>query len=289
MTLPDLRGPLRVTVGLHRHVLWAALAVVLLAAIALPAGRWYVQSLAEDLAATGCKVENTVPGCGIQVCGFLSRSLYVNKMFSFVALAVSALLPLLLGVFVAGPLIGREFEAGTYRLQWTQSVSPARWLAAKLAVPVAAVLLVLPAFVLLAAWIRRGTLDTWYPIQWYDLPVYGVIGPVAVGYALLGIAAGALAGLLIGRTVPAMAAAMTAVGIVGAVVVLLRPRLWPALDGPPRGGDNWDFSGPVDRIGIRYHPESHFWPLQLVESSILLTLAAAAIVTTFALLRRRHR
>ncbi len=118
-------------------------------------------------------------GCGIQVRGFLSRSLYVQKMFHFVALAVSVL-PLLLSAFVAGPLIGREFESGTYRLQWTQSVSPARWLAAKLAVPVAAVLLVLPAFVLLAAWIRRGTLDTWYPIQWYDLPVYGAIGPVAV-------------------------------------------------------------------------------------------------------------
>ncbi|WP_406179442.1 hypothetical protein [Streptomyces sp. NBC_01006] len=79
MTLPDLRGPLRVTIGLHRHVLWAALALVLLAAIALPAGRWYVQSLAEDLAATGCKVEHTVRGCGIQARGFLSRSLYVTK------------------------------------------------------------------------------------------------------------------------------------------------------------------------------------------------------------------
>ncbi len=82
---------------------------------------------------------------------------------------------------------------------------------------------------------------------------------------------------------------MTAIGIVWAVIGLLRPRLWPALDGPPRGGYNWDLSGPVDRIGIRYHPESHFWPLQLVESALLLTLAAAAIVAAFALLRRRHR
>ncbi|MCX5409725.1 hypothetical protein OHA37_38445 [Streptomyces sp. NBC_00335] len=288
MTLPVLRGPVRVTVGLHRHVLWISLALVLFAAIALPAGRWYVQSLTEDLAATGCKVENTVSGCGIQVRGFLSRSLYFQKMFHFVAFAVSAL-PLLLGAFVAGPLIGREFESGTYRLQWTQSVSPARWLAAKLAVPAAAVLLVLPAFVLLASWIRRGTLDTWYPTQWYDLPVYGVIGPVGVGYALLGIAVGALAGLLIGRTVPAMAAAVTATGIIWAVVSLFRSRLWPALDGTPRGWDNWRFSDSVDRIGFRYHPESHFWPLQLVESAILLTLAAAVISAAFALLRRRHR
>ncbi|MCY0945824.1 hypothetical protein [Streptomyces antarcticus] len=289
MTLADLRGPLRITVGLHRRVLCAGLALVLLAAIALPAGRWYVQSLTEDLAATGCRVENTVSGCGIEVRGFLSRSLYVAKMFSYVALGVSGLLPLLLGAFVAGPLIGREFESGTYRLQWTQSVSPARWLAARLAVPAAAVLLVLPAFALLAAWIRRGTADTWYPVQWYEVPVYGTIGPVAVGSALLGIAVGALAGLLIGRTVPAMAATVAAVGIVGAAIVLLRPLFWPALDGPAPGGENWVLSDQAERTGSRYHPESHFWPLQLVESAILLALAAAATVAAFALLRRRHR
>lgn len=288
MTLLDLRGPLRVNIGLHRHVLWAALALVLLAAMALPAGRWYVQALAEELAATGCKVENTVPGCGIQVRGFLSRSLYVNKMFGIVGLAMGVL-PLLLGAFVAGPLIGREFESGTYRLQWTQSVSPARWLAAKLAVPVAAVFLLLPPFVLLAAWIRRGTLDTWYPVQWYELPVYQLIGPVAVGYALLGIAVGALAGLLIGRTVPAMASAVIAVGTVGATLTLLRPRLWPALDEPRRASGIWEVSAAADGSAPRYHPESHFWPLQLIESTILLTLAAAATVAAFALLRRRHR
>ncbi|MFF1560533.1 hypothetical protein [Streptomyces sp. NPDC058279] len=287
MTLLDLRGPLRVNIGLHRHVLWAAFALVLLAAIALPAGRWYVQSLTADLAATGCKVENTVHGCGIQVRGFLSRSLYVNKMFSYIGMAVGVL-PLLLAAFVAGPLIGREFESGTYRLQWTQSVSPARWLAAKLAVPVGAVLLVLPAFVLLAAWIRRGSLDTWYPVPWDDLPVYQMIGPVAVGYALLGIAGGALAGLLTGRTVPAMASAVSAVGAVEAMLILLRPRLWPALDGHPRGGGIWDVSAAGGSVPL-YHPESHFWPLQLVESTILLTLTAAATLAAFALLRRRHR
>ncbi|MFI8449950.1 hypothetical protein [Streptomyces erythrochromogenes] len=286
MTLSDLRGSVLVTVRLHRHVLWAALAVLLLVALALPTGRWYVQSLADDLAATGCEVERTVPGCGIQVRGFLSRSLYFQKVFHFFALAVTAL-PLLLAAFVAGPLVGRELESGTYRLQWSQSVSPARWLAARLAVPVAAVLLLLPAFVVLAAWIRRGTLDTWYPVHWYVFPFYAAIGPVSVAYALLGIAVGALAGLAVGRTVPAIAAAMAVVGTVGVALTLLRPRLWPAVDVPDRGGNTWDFSGPVDRIGIRHHPESHFWPLQLVESAILLTLAAAAIVTAFALLRRR--
>ncbi|MFD5422039.1 hypothetical protein ACFWJT_28960 [Streptomyces sp. NPDC127069] len=286
--LHGLRGPVRVTIGLHRRTLWAAFAVVLLAALALPAGRWYVQSLSEDLAAAGCEVRHTVPGCGIQVRGFLSRSLYVARMFTYTGLAVTAL-PMLLAAFVAGPLIGRELESHTHRLQWTQSVSPARWLAAKLAVPVTAVILVLPAFVLLAAWIRRGSLDTWYPIPWYTAPVYGVIGPVAVGYAFLGIAIGAVAGLLVGRTLPAMAAAVTATGVLVATLALVRPRLWPSLSGTKGDGSPWQLSGPADPGRPRYHPEAHFWPLQLVESGILLLLAAAATTAAFALLRRRHR
>ncbi|MCB5169157.1 hypothetical protein LG634_30660 [Streptomyces bambusae] len=287
MTLLDLRGPVHVTVGLHRRALWAALVLVLLAASALPAGRWYVQYLAEDLAASGCRVEHTVQGCGIPVRGFLSRSLYVKKAFHLIALAVSAL-PLLLGAFVAGPLTGRELESGTYRLQWTLSSGPAQWLAARLAVPAAAALLVLPAFAAVAAWFRRGTLDTWYPVEWYAAPVYAAVGPVAVAGALLGIAVGALAGLLIGRTVPAMAAAVTAVGIVQATAVLLRPRLWPAADGPAPGAGSWEFTGTVDRLAARHHPPSHFWPLQLVESAVLLALAAAAVGAAFAVLRRRH-
>lgn len=65
---------------------------------------------------------------------------------------------------------------------------------------------------------------------------------------------------------------------------MIRPWFWPTLDGPARGGEG-DISGPVEFIGTRYHPESHFWPLQLVESALVLTLAAAAIVSAFALLR----
>lgn len=37
--------------------------------------------------------------------------------------------------WAGGALIGRELESGTARLAWTQSVTPLRWLAAKLAVP----------------------------------------------------------------------------------------------------------------------------------------------------------
>ncbi|MFD4142619.1 MULTISPECIES: hypothetical protein [unclassified Streptomyces] len=36
------------------------------------------------------------------------------------------------------------------------------------------------------------------------------------------------------------------------------------------------------------HPTSHFWPLQLVETGIVLTLTAALTTAAFVVLRRRH-
>ncbi|NUS28437.1 MAG: ABC transporter permease, partial [Streptomyces sp.] len=36
-----------------------------------------------------------------------------------------------------------------------------------------------------------------------------------------------------------------------------------------------------------YHPASHFWPLQLIETGILLAVAAAATIAAFLMLRRR--
>lgn len=50
-------------------------------------------------------------------------------------------LPALIGVFVGAPLIARELESGTHTLVWTQSVSRTRWLAVRLALPLAAVLI----------------------------------------------------------------------------------------------------------------------------------------------------
>jgi len=42
--------------------------------------------------------------------------------------------PALIGAFWGAPTIAREFEAGTHRLVWAQSISRTRWLAVKLAV-----------------------------------------------------------------------------------------------------------------------------------------------------------
>jgi len=49
------------------------------------------------------------------------------------------LLPGVVGVFAAAPLLPREFEQRTHALAWTQSITRRRWLVAKLVLLGAAV------------------------------------------------------------------------------------------------------------------------------------------------------
>ena len=42
--------------------------------------------------------------------------------------------PLLVGLFWGAPVLAREFERGTHRLAWTQSVPRRAWLVVKLGV-----------------------------------------------------------------------------------------------------------------------------------------------------------
>ncbi|MEE4489219.1 hypothetical protein [Streptomyces sp. BE230] len=322
MSTLALRGPARIVVRQHRLVLWTTGALAL-AGIALMAGAWWWTSRTGDaFAGTGCSVEHTVRGCGIDVRHFLSVELHFSRLVRYAGV-VMMVLPALIGVFVAGPMIGRELEDGTYRLSWSQSVTPARWLAAKLAVPAVLTLAGVSVLSAVFAWARSRTSGTHYPAPWFEWEVYGAMGPAPVGYALLCLALGALAGLLIRRALPAMAVTVVAYSAVAVVLNSVRHGLWPLrTDTVPLGseirypsvaadvavgwvtGDGTRLSGTtcteaadtaacLVRHGataryIDYHPASHFWPLQLVETGILLVLAAAAVALAFRVLRHRH-
>jgi ABC-type transport system involved in multi-copper enzyme maturation permease subunit len=133
-------------------------------------------------------------------------------------------LPALLGAFWGAPLITRELEAGTYRLAWTQSVTRTRWLAVKvgsLAVAGAAVCGLLS--LMLTRWssvsVNQGRLQP---------AMFAERGIVPIGYAVFALAVGVVAGLLIRRTVPAMAATLLVfLGTRMAVQFGLRPHLAP--------------------------------------------------------------
>jgi hypothetical protein len=112
--------------------------------------------------------------------------------------------PGLLGVFWGAPLVAGELESGSFRLAWTQDVSRTRWLTRRLAVSGLAA----AAVAGLTSW-----LVTWWagPLDRAGLDRFGSFdarGVVPVGYAVFAFALGVLAGVLLLRTVPAMAATL---------------------------------------------------------------------------------
>ncbi|MFD6693435.1 ABC transporter permease subunit [Micromonospora aurantiaca (nom. illeg.)] len=137
-----------------------------------------------------------------------------------------ALVPALIGAFWGAPLVARELEQGTHRLVWNQSVPRRRWLAVKLAVLSAAAALVAGVLGALLTWaaspVDRVAGDR------FSTVLFGARGVAPVGYAVFGLVLGGVAGLLLRRTLPAMAVVFLAVVVVQlAVPNLLRPHYLP--------------------------------------------------------------
>lgn len=267
--------------------------------------------------------EYSEAGCGTTTSGF-DCDMYGTAFQRYdnivgVSSGLLTLVPLLTAAWAASALIGRELENGTARLAWTQSVSPARWLAAKLAVP--AVLLVSGMLVLTLLhrllWSADRPLElamvSW---DWHEGTIFEANGTLATSYALLGLTVGLLAGLLQRRALPALGTAVVGLALLTTVLGTVRPYLWPLKtltdkhEYPPYIGMVVD-EGALTSTGARvadpicvhnakclaehdivgfyrdYHPSSHFWPLQLVETGIVLAVTALAVLIAFQLLKRR--
>ena len=239
---------------------------------------------------------------------------WIGLLISYAFLAVAA--------FAGAALIGRELENGTAHLAWTQGISPTRWLTAKLAVPA----LVLTAGATLLVLVYRWA---WDPNQdlidnaWMSDNSFLSRGPATVAYCLCALAVGAVTGLLLRRTLPALAVSVTATGLLGFVLGQHRDSFWPAvtitspMGEPDYPANAWDLEGGalihghptpnvqywlcdgtadrtqqcLDRLGVTgyyttYHPESHYWPLHLVETGIVLAVAVLATAAAFWLVRR---
>jgi ABC-type transport system involved in multi-copper enzyme maturation permease subunit len=199
-----------------------------------------------------------LPGCQAKHSCANAIGLFTNALrgsvYQFVyylALGVIYLTPALIGAFWGAPLVAREFETGTLRLAWNQSISRTRWLLAKV------------AMLGLAAMAMAGLLSLMF--YWWSQPAYkaaiyarpnsglsitrlsplmfGTNGIAPIGYAAFAFAVGLLAGVLIKRTLPAMAVALVVLGFVLlAWPNWVRPHLIPpvhstvALRGPAIAG-----------------------------------------------------
>jgi hypothetical protein len=259
-------------------------------------------------------------GCGPLVDQFedhyFGLALYLPRILEF--------LPALVGAFVGGPLLAREYETGTFRFAWTQGTGRVRWLLSRLAFLGLALVAIAVAFTLLYTW--------WYrpfePIEGrlQSGQAFEIEGVVFAARTLFAFCLGAFAGAVTRRTVPAIAATLIGwVAVVAPTVIALRqhyraPLVAQVADTTIAGTDwslvQWmeDPSGQrlsstqIDALARTifnqganpqqwfpehgytlwhsYQPASRFWPFQLVEAGWVTALALLLAAATVYLVRR---
>jgi hypothetical protein len=199
-------------------VILAAAAVVLVVNSRLIAGAW------SDSGAGSCPATGDCAGLD----GFekLTDTGPTITMF-ILGTALLYLVPPLVGVFWGAPLVARELETGTHRLVWNQSVTRDRWLAVKLGVLCGASM-VFAGLLSLGVWWSSYRLDENVLSRVGPL-LFGARGVVPVGYAAFAFVLGVTAGIVIRRTVPAMAATLGVyLAAIGAMTLWGRAHLIPA-------------------------------------------------------------
>jgi hypothetical protein len=111
------------------------------------------------------------------------------------------MVPLLIGILAAAPIV-LEFEQGTHRLAWTQTVTRRRWLATRLAFALGIAVAAGLGFSLLMTWWRgpfdqlNGRLDT---------NAFDVEGVVPIAYTVFAASVVLATGTILRRTLPAVA------------------------------------------------------------------------------------
>ena len=198
----------------RQHRNQAALAAIVLGVLAI------------ILAVTGVHMASTyhsaLRACGATgTCDSVGDSLFNGDGAVIDLVNFTVVVPLILGLFWGAPLVAREIEDGTHTLIWTQSVTRRHWLAGKTVALLCATALFGGVLAVSVTWWSR-TIDLSQHNRFNKFDVQGVV-PVA--YAIFGAALGLAAGVVIRRTLSALAATLAI--IVGLRIVIanyLRPH-----------------------------------------------------------------
>jgi len=157
------------------------------------------------------------------------------------------LAPALIGAFAGAPVLARELETGTYRYAWTQGFGRERWTIAKLALLAVAVTAAAGAFSQVFVWFFQPFLAQ-EDLTVFSATVFATHGIAFAAWTLVAFAIGTLAGMLIRRIVPAMAATLAAyTGLALATWLFLREHYPLALvtSNPNIGGiDSFNVNNP---------------------------------------------
>jgi len=276
--------------------------LALLAALLVPTGIQMANAYHHDGLAA-CLATSPNPACANAIGGFRQRFqslLDLGNWFNLV--------PGLIGVLLAAPFI-LDLEHGTYRLAWTQSITRKRWLLGKIGMPVGAALVAAAAMIVLFTWWRSSSIHLDGRL---DSGNYDFTGTVVIGYTLFALALALALGAIWKRAAASIAVAFIAYfaarifvdikvrdHLVAPLKLIYKGSQHPSvlanahivsmhgdLNGRRVIGDGGFFFGStkfaaprLDNIvfHVVYHPQSHFWPLQLTETGLFVGLAVVLI------------
>ncbi len=214
--------------------------------------------------------------------------------------------PLAAGIFWGAPLLSREFERNTHQLAWTQSITRIRWLSVKFTVlAVCAALAGLASGQMFGAWLRifPGKFETFA-----ETSFFGAVGAAPVAWWLFAFVLGTAAGVVVRKTMPAVAITVGVFLAASIAFLLLRPyyaepvrtigndqatldglivqagrvapdgREFSLLDDIPGCPQSSGKTTCVEAAGYRdftvYQPADRFWRFQWTEAGILLAATA---------------
>jgi hypothetical protein len=304
----------------HRLQLMGMGALLALGTLAALVSSLSIRAAYHRHALSSCLPPTSRSGCDLIVSHFQSQFAAAGPVTRYLAV-----LPALAALFVGAPLLAREFEHGTHRLAWTQSITRQRWLFSKTLVLSAATLVCAAAASALTMWWR-------HPFDALEgrigPPAFDVEGLVVPAYAVFALAVGILSGLLLRRTIPAMTVALAAFAAVRlGVAKLLRPHFLSPLHQtgagivrPPLPRD-WilhdalitstgrrvtalsqdnaivhaqkaQLDAKVYMVGlgwrrvVTFQPDDRFWAFQAIEAGVFLALALVTVAAALWLVRR---
>ena len=307
----------------RQHRLQLLIGTGLLAALALAAlsTGLPIRNAYHREALSSCLPPATQSGCDIIVRHFQSEFGNGVRVAQFLIL-----LPALVGAFIGAPLLARELEHGTYRFAWTQSVTRRRWLLSKTTLLGVAVVVLAVAAAALVMWWRNPFDNVQGRMSPSGFDIEGLVVPAYALFALaLGVLAGAAFRRSIPAVSAALIAFFGLRLAVSQLLRphYLAPlhETAPGLTSTGHARD-WVLSnGLVDAVGrhissgredlailhsqnagvdaqeylvslgwrrsISFQPADRFWTFQLIEAGIFVGRAAAMVLVTIWLLRRR--
>jgi ABC-type transport system involved in multi-copper enzyme maturation permease subunit len=201
-----------------------ALAAVVVVAVAYGTTGSHLAHVYNSSGLRGC---GSGPHCESLTATFIKaiKADQVYPALFFAGILILIVLPAVVGAFWGAPLVARELEAGTYRLAWNQDVTRTRWMAVKLGLIGLAVVTTAGLISLLFSWWAGpinavgGFPDNFSQFVRMTPLMFSAQGVAPAAWAALAFAIGVLTGILVRRTIAAMAITI--------LVVVLLQFLWP--------------------------------------------------------------